>query len=69
MLLYMCVLSPFRREPFLKLISLGQGAILDHLKCSTSINAFYCLSSAQNSIIQFKTPIVIKFNFQSISFV
>jgi hypothetical protein len=28
--LQVCSLSPSRREPFLKLTSLGQGAVLDH---------------------------------------
>jgi hypothetical protein len=32
-------------------------------------NVFYPLPSAQNSVIEFETQGVIKFNFQSISFV
>jgi hypothetical protein len=40
MLFCMCVLSPSRREPFLRSGSLGQGDALDH-HVSASVNVFY----------------------------
>jgi hypothetical protein len=60
--LHVCSLSPFRREPFLRSAPLGKGAIFDG-RVIASINIFYSLSSAQNYVIEFKTQIVIKFNF------
>jgi hypothetical protein len=53
-------LSPSRRELFLRSAPLVQGVVLDQLVI-TSSNVFYSLSSAQNSVIEFK--IVIRFNF------
>jgi hypothetical protein len=38
-------------------------------ECSLPQIIFYFQSSAQNSVIEFKTQIIIKFNFQSISYV
>jgi hypothetical protein len=64
-----CSLSPYRCEPFLKSAFLGQGVILDRRVSSLSKNVFYSLSSAQNSVIEFKTKFVIKINFKSISYV
>jgi hypothetical protein len=62
MLFCRCVLSPFRRKPFLRMSPLGQGAALDH-RVITFACCFDSLSSTQNSVIEFKTQIVIKFNF------
>jgi hypothetical protein len=45
-----------------------QDVILDR-EVIVSVNVFYSPSSAQNSVIEFKTHFVINFNFQSISFV
>jgi hypothetical protein len=39
------------------------------VECFTSANYFYSPSSAQNSIIEFETQIVIKLNFQNISYI
>jgi hypothetical protein len=47
---------------------LGQGVILVHQDIAYA-NIFYSVSSAQNSVIEFQTQIVIKFSFQNISFV
>jgi hypothetical protein len=69
MLFCLCVsLSLSRRELFLRSASLGQDVVLDR-QVIASANVFYSQSSAQNSVIEFKTQLVIKFNFQSISFV
>jgi hypothetical protein len=62
-------LSFFQHEPFLRSASLGQGAILDRRMFPLPQKYFHPLSSAQNSVIEFKTQIVIKFNLQSISYV
>jgi hypothetical protein len=66
--LQMCSLSPSQREPFLTSARLGQGVILNR-QVIASANRFYPQSSAQNFVIKFKTQIIIKFNFQSISLV
>jgi hypothetical protein len=61
--LQVCSLSPYQREPFLRSACLGQGAILDRQMFSLPQKCFYSLPSAQNSIIEFETKFVIKFNF------
>jgi hypothetical protein len=68
---FACVLSlsPFQREPFLRSVSLVQGVIPDSSSVPVSAKYFYSLSSTQNSVIELKTQIIIKFNFQSISYV
>jgi hypothetical protein len=43
---------------------LGQGVILVHRDIIFA-NVFFSLSSAQNSVIEFKTQIVIKFIFRA----
>jgi hypothetical protein len=43
--LQVCSVSPSRREPFLRLTSLGQGVILIH-QVIASVNYFYSQSSA-----------------------
>jgi hypothetical protein len=65
MLFYRCALSlsPFRREPFLRSASLGQGVVTDTSSVPASAKCFYPLSSTQNSIIEFETQFVIKLNF------
>jgi hypothetical protein len=60
--LQVCSLCPSQCEPFLRLAPLGRGVTLVH-RDITSTNVFYSLSSAQNSVINFETQIVIKFNF------
>jgi large-conductance mechanosensitive channel len=60
-------LSPSWRELSLRSAPLGQGVILGR-RVIAFANIFYSLSSAQNSIIEFETQIIIKFNFQSILF-
>jgi hypothetical protein len=71
MLFCRCVLSlsPFRHEPFLRSASQGQGAVLDRRVFPLPQKCFYSLASTQNSVFEFKTQIIIKFNFQSISYV
>jgi hypothetical protein len=64
-----CSLSPYPCEPFLRSASLGQGAVLDRRVFLLPQKYFYSLPSTQNSIIEFKTKFVIKFNFQSILYV
>jgi hypothetical protein len=67
-ILHVCSLSPSRREAFLRSASLGQGVILDRrVFFILQIVLFSILRS--NSIIEFKTLVVKKFNFQSISYV
>jgi hypothetical protein len=69
MLFCRCVsLSSSRCESFLRLASLGQGTILDR-QVMASANCCYSQSFAQNFVIKFKTYFVIKFNFQSSSYV
>jgi large-conductance mechanosensitive channel len=52
----------------MRLAPLGQGVILGRRDIASTY-VFYSLSSARNSVIDFKTQIVMKFNFQSISFI
>jgi hypothetical protein len=55
-------LSPPQRELFLWSAHPGQGVVLDR-RVIASANVFYYTSSAQNSVVKFKTQLVIKFNF------
>jgi hypothetical protein len=54
MLFCRCALSPFRREPFLRLASLGQGVVLDR-GVFASTKMYFILSSASNSVLEFET--------------
>jgi hypothetical protein len=67
--LRVCSLSPYPCEPFLRSASLGQGAVLDRRVFPLLQKCFYSLPSTQNTIIEFETKFVIKFNFQSILYV
>jgi hypothetical protein len=56
------ILSPSQREPFLRSASVGQDILLIR-RVIAFTNRFYSQSSAQNSITEFKTQIVIMLNF------
>jgi hypothetical protein len=62
-------LCPLRREPFLWSASLGKVVVPDSSSVPVHAKYVYSLPSAQNSVFKFKHQIVIKFIFQSISYV
>jgi hypothetical protein len=62
-------LSPYRREPFLRSTSLGQGAVLDRrVFCIRKIFLFSIFRLKLCNQIQ-NAKFVLKFNFQSVSYV
>jgi hypothetical protein len=61
--LQVCSFSPSRREPFLRSAPLGQGAVLDRWVIASTKMYFILYLSAENTVIEFKTQFVIKFNF------
>jgi hypothetical protein len=68
MLFYRCVFSPSQRESFLRSASLVQGVVLNHRVFSLP-QIILVLYLPLKLVIKFETQSVIKFNFQSISFV